>query len=350
MTSVDRRNFIALGASAAVLPVASASVMESGPIARFESLDISKSVEDNLIGQYLMPVRVSVAVGAERPFSALHFSDAHVCMADAADMLSTGIRDLRLYEMRNNPATRRIGVGLGIGMFAVQSLAAAIAYARRKGMPLLNTGDIIDFRSEANYACVAHSLKGVDVFSSLGNHEGRGLHTDSLNPRSREESDVIRLRMEQSLRQPLIVHSRVINGVKFVAFDNCGLSHYYRNDQFARIKAEFEENLPTVLMCHMPPFSEELHEAKCENGRKSGLGRPAAHNLGAYYMMDRPFEKTGASEPLKRILDFLRGRKNLKAILCGHAHMEWHGFFGDGVPVHLAGPCFDGECLEVEFI
>ena len=46
--------------------------------------------------------------------------------------------------------------------------------------------------------------------------------------------------MEQSLRQPLIVHSRVINGVKFVAFDNCGLSHYYRNDQFARIKAEFE--------------------------------------------------------------------------------------------------------------
>ena len=147
----------------------------------------------------------------------------------------------------------------------------------------------------------------------------------------------------------MLVHSRVINGVKFVAYDNCGLARFHRDEQFVRIKTEFEEGLPTVFMCHMPPFSPELHEAKCESHRKNGRERPAPNNLGAYYMMDRSFEKTGTSKAMKRLLDYLRGCKNLKAILCGHFHLEWHGTFGDGVPVHLAGPCFNGECCEISF-
>ena len=105
-----------------------------------------------------------------------------------------------------------------------------------------------------------------------------------------------------------------------------------------------------MLMCHMPPFSTALHEAKCAYHARIGRSRPAANNLNAYYMMDVPFEKSGASPDMKRILDFLRGRKNLKAILCGHLHMEWHGFFGEGVPVHVAGRGFNGECYEISFV
>ena len=344
MHKIDRRGFLALGAGAAVMPAA-ALTNPGMPLLRREALDLAKPVEDNLVAQYLKPVNVSVAVGAVKPFSALHISDAHVSMADAADILSFGSRDLRLYETRNNTPGDVYGMP-----FAVQTLAAAIAYAKRKAMPILNTGDIIDFRSEANYACLLHSFMGVDALSALGNHEGRGLHTDALNPQNRHEDDAIRLRLEQSLGQPLLVHARTINGVKFVAYDNCGLARYHRDEQFERVKSEFEEGLPTVFMCHMPPFSPELHEAKCENCRKKGVGLPAANNLGAYYMMDRPFEKTGVSKSLKRLLDYLRGRKNLKAILCGHNHMEWHGTFGDGVPVHLAGPCFNGECYEISFV
>ena len=345
MIGINRRNFLTLGASAAVLPSVAALTDPGKPVTRRDRLDLSKSVEDNLISHYLQPVRISIAVGAQKPFSALHFSDAHVSMADAADILGFGARDLRLYEVRNNAPGGVYGLP-----FAVQSLAAAIAYARRKGLLMLNTGDIIDFRSEANYACIAHSLKGADVFSALGNHEGRGLHTDGLNPRNRDEDDAVRLRLEQELGQPLLVHSRIINGVKFVAFDNCGLARFHRDEQLVRIKTEFAEGLPTVLMCHMPPFSPELHEAKCESHRKNGRERPAPNNLNAYYMMDRPFEKSGASKEMKRLLDYLRGCRNLKAILCGHSHLEWHGTFGDGVPVHLAGPCFNGECYEIEFV
>lgn len=346
MHKINRRHFLAAGAGAALLPAVTAkSPPSQDDRAQMKArIDVNAPVEDNLIANYLRPKRLSVAVGATEPFCALHFSDSHVSMADAADLLWGTSKELRLYEARNNGQSGDAGFP-----FAVQTLAAVIAYAKRRGIPLLNTGDVVDFRSEANISCLARSLKGVDIFSSLGNHEGRGLHASKLLPQSQADDDALRLRFEQAIGNPLLVASRIINGVKFVAFDNCGLARHRRAEQFARIKAEFEEGLPSVLMCHMPPFSVALHEAKCEHHVRVGRSRPAAGNLNAYYMMDVPFEKSGASSDMKRILDFLRGRKNLKAILCGHLHMEWHGIFGDGVPVHIAGRGFDGECYEISF-
>ena len=345
MHEISRRHFLAAGAGAALLPAAiAAQPGADDPEKMKERIDVNAPVADNLIGKYLKPRQITIAAGAEAPFAALHFSDSHISMADAADILWGTSKELRLYEARNNGAS-----GNGGFPFAVQSLAAVIAYAKRKYLHLLNTGDIIDFRSEANIACIARSLNGLDIFSSLGNHEGRGLHASDLLPKNQTDDDALRVRFEQAIGNPLFVASRIINGVKFVAFDNCGLARYHRAEQFERIKAEFETGHPTVLMCHMPPFSQALHEAKCAHHAQTGRSRPAANNLNAYYMMDVPFEKSGASSDMKRILDFLRGRKNLKAILCGHLHMEWHGIFGDGVPVHVAGRGFNGECYEIAF-
>lgn len=70
-------------------------------------------------------------------------------MADPAELLSWTSKELRLYEARNN------GVhGEGGFPFAVQSLAATVAYARKKKIMMLNTGDVFDFRSEMNIACI----------------------------------------------------------------------------------------------------------------------------------------------------------------------------------------------------
>ena len=345
-TEIGRRRFLALGAGAALLPAAASTLPGAVDQSKMrERINPDAPLEDNLIANYLKPKRLSIAVGPERPFTALHFSDSHISMADPADILWGNSRMLSLYELRNNGPC-----GKGGFQFAVQSLAATIAYARRKNLHLLNTGDIMDFRSEANIDCISRSLKGLDIFSALGNHEGRGHHSRELNPQSKADDDALRARFEQALGNPLLVASRVINGVKFVAFDNCGLARHYRAEQFERIKAEFEEGLPSVLMCHMPPFSPALHEATCEMHRQRGRSLPAADNLNAYYMMDVPFGKSGASSDMKKLLGFLRRRKNLKAILCGHLHFEWSGTFGDGVPVHVAGRGFNGECYEISFV
>ena len=150
MTDLNRRGFLALGAMGMFAPAMAAISDATQPLERQKRLDLKAPLEDNLINQYLQPKQIKLSVGAKKPFAALHFSDTHVSMADAADILSYGAKDLRLYEARNNGIFGRGGFP-----FAVQSLAATLAYAKRKGIPMLNTGDLFDFRSEANIAAIA---------------------------------------------------------------------------------------------------------------------------------------------------------------------------------------------------
>lgn len=345
MTMLNRRGFLAVGAGALVAPTLAAISDAKNPIERSKRIKVKEPLEDNLINEYLQPKAMSLSVGAKKPFSALHFSDTHVSMADAADILSGKAEELRLYEVRNHGVFEHGGFP-----FALPSLAATIAYAKRKKIPLLNTGDLFDFRSEANIACIAHSFKGVDVFSSLGNHEGHGLHSKGLNPQTPSAEEALRARYEKAIGNPLVVASRIINGVNFVAFDNCEMSRFIRDKMVDRIQAELEKGLPTVLMCHMPPFSKELHEAVMEIHRvRKASYFPKENNLTSYYMMGEDYLKSKAPKAFRRLFEYLAGRDNLKAILCGHLHFEWQGTFAGKVPVVVAGRNFNGECYEIAF-
>ena len=341
---VGRRTFMAMGAGALALSSKAAISDATDRAGRRKLINVKASLEDNLINEYLQPKSVTLDVGAKTPFSALHFSDTHVSMLDAGELLSWTAKELSLYEARNN------GVfGKGGFPFAMQSLAATIAYARRKGIPMLNTGDLFDFRSEMNLACIRNSFAGQDVFSALGNHEGWGLHTFRLNPGTAAEEDALRKKFEEAIGNPLLLASRTINGVNFVAFDNSIFAKRRRMEQFAMLKDEFAKGLPTVLMCHMPPFSRELHEANCELLRKRGNPVPKDDNLNGYYMMGEDFAKTKVPLLMKDMMSFIKGQKNLKAFLCGHLHFEWQGLFDGRVPVLVAGRNFNGECYEILF-
>ena len=345
MKNISRRGFLAVGAGALAVPTLAAISDPTQPIERRKRINLKASLEDNLINEFLQPKPLELKVGAAKPFTALHFSDTHVSMMDAADILSGKVKELSLYEARNHGLFGRGGFP-----FAVQSLAATLAYAKRKKIPMLNTGDLFDFRSEANIACIANSFKGADVFSSLGNHEGHGLHSPGMNPQSAAAEDALRARYEKVIGNPLIVASRVINGVNFVAFDNCEMSRFIRDKMVDKIKAELEKGLPTVLMCHMPPFSKELHETVMEIHRvRNASYFPKENNLTSYYMMGEDYLKSKAPKAFTRLFEYLAGRDNLKAILCGHLHFEWQGMFNGKVPIVIAGRNFNGECYEIAF-
>ena len=345
MTALNRRGFLALGATGMFAPAFAAISDPTQPLERRKRINLKASLEDNLINEFLQPKPLTLKVGAAKPFTALHFSDTHVSMMDAADILSGKVKELSLYEARNHGLFGRGGFP-----FAVQSLAATLAYAKRKNVPMLNTGDLFDFRSEANIACIANSFKGADVFSSLGNHEGHGLHSPGMNPQTAAAEDALRARYEKAIGNPLIVASRVINGVNFVAFDNCEMSRFVRDKMVDGIKVELEKGLPTVLMCHMPPFSKELHEAVMEIHRvRKASYFPKENNLTSYYMMGEDYLKSHAPKAFRRLFEYLSGRDNLKAILCGHLHFEWQGTFNGKVPVVVAGRNFNGECYEISF-
>ena len=351
MTDINRRGFIATGVGAAfALPAFARSEPRTlsdpkEPIRRRGRIDVEAPLEDNLIREYLLPSAFSLNIGVAEPFKVLHFSDTHLCMMDAADILAGQSRELSLYEARNHGLFGRGGFP-----FAVPSLAATLAHARQLNVPLLNTGDLFDFRSEANIAAVAHSFKGADVFSSLGNHEGHGLHSAGHNPTTAAEEDALRARYEAAIGNPMVTASRVINGVNFDAFDNCEMSRFVRDRRVERIEAEFTKGLPTVLMCHMPPYLPELHEAFVRQAEACNSPYvPKCGGYGSYYMLGEDVEQSRAPAAFRRLIAFLRRQRNLKAILCGHLHFEWRGTFGDGVPVVVAGGNFNGECNEITF-
>ena len=265
-------------------------------------------------------------------------------MADVVDVLSFGSPDLRLFERRNNDQ-----YGKGGFPFSVQMLAATITYARKKGSLLLNTGDLFDFNSDANLSCVARAFAGQNILSAIGNHESRGFHTAKNNPCNVQEDDALRAKFEKAYGHSVLVSSRIVNGVNFVAFDNCGLARYHRDEQYTLLKEEFSKGLPTVLLCHMPPFMDDLHEALLEQHKQKNQNPPKDNNLNAYYMMTKDAFKTKASRSILKLTDLIREQNNLRAILCGHLHFAWRGMLDNRVPVVVAGRNAGGECYEITF-
>ena len=337
MVGIERRSFLRLGglALAASAAGASAAAPAAAPKKRGGMYpEVQRPIDEVLVEKYLKPVRVSLAVGAKAPFKALHFSDSHVSQSDAQDLLDGDECAMILYNARYP----RFPV-------SVQSLAAVCAYGRRNKTLLLNTGDLFDFRSEANLRCVERAFKGVDVFSCLGNHEGGGHHSKGMNPQTKEARDALRARYEKALGNPLLVASRVVNGVNFVAFDNGGLERDHVKEQAAAIKAEFAKGLPVVLMCHKPIYTPELIVDMCE---KRNRPRPS-RNLHGYVMLGEEACETKPHAVTRDLVEFLRRQHNLKAVLCGHLHFEWRGTFNGNVPMLVAGGNFEGAAYEISF-
>ena len=100
--NVGRRDFLTIGAGAFMLPAVAAISDAKDRTSRRKRLNAKASIEENLIKEYLQPTPLKLDVGAEKPFSALHFSDTHISMADPAELLSWTTKELNLYERRNN--------------------------------------------------------------------------------------------------------------------------------------------------------------------------------------------------------------------------------------------------------
>ncbi|MDD4018845.1 MAG: metallophosphoesterase [Kiritimatiellae bacterium] len=320
---LNRRGFIGWGAG--MLLAHALPPLFAAPAVSAEA----KPIADLLIDRHLKVSSVSLAIGAEKPFKALHFSDTHLSLSDVHDLLAGEEKALALYEARRP----RFPV-------SVQALAATIAYAGKKGMTLLNTGDLFDYRSEANLDCVGRCFAGKDIFSSLGNHESYGHHAREMCPQTAEAADSLRKRYETAIGNPLLVASRVVSGVNFVAFDNGGLERWLLRERLVAIKAALAKNFPVVLMCHMPFETEAMREAIARHESvKRGKAWTMPANTGGYLM-----GKTDAE-----LLDFLRTRKSeIKAILAGHLHFEWQGEW-EGVPMLVAGGNYEGRVREISF-
>ena len=211
---IDRRTFVGLGFSSFAAYMAKRAAFAALPEGYEAASDFN-------------PTPLELAVGATKPFRALHFSDSHLNFMSAAEQVNDGAK--RAFKNR-----------VPVFPQSLVNFQASVDHARRNGLLMLHTGDLVDYESEANYAISGSTLgKMADFHFAIGNHE-------YWNPKGGKTRDEIRSRAQKAFANDVQVASRVVNGVNFVAFDDA--NNNVSADVCRRVKDEFAKGLPVVLM------------------------------------------------------------------------------------------------------
>lgn len=257
--TVDRRGFLA----------SLAGWVAAGPLCAGEARTAKYDVR-----------QVAVACGLPKPFRVLHLSDSHLVALSAKE---------RENPLREKLARERLATHQG--REAAQGLADMAAYAKAHGLPIVHTGDLIDFLGEAELAAAARFVSDTGAFVAAGNHEWcYHMYTKKESPHYLRELFLARLC--EVYQNDLDCSAKVMGGVNFVQFDNW--NYQIGEKQNAFIRQELGRGLPTALMCHCP-ILEMLEPVPKQAWRK-----PTACTRDA--------------------LAYLQSCENLRVALCGHRH------------------------------
>lgn len=282
--------------------------------------------------QVLKVQQIEIPVGLGKPFKAFHISDTHLNFFDAADFASASSekREFLHYRWCRFPQ-------------ALQSFYASLDYAAVGGLPLLHTGDLVDYASDGNDRVLKRSVLGINMHFAIGNHEYQNCEDDHYA----KDKSAARSRLQPFFRNDLAVASRVMGGVNFVAFDNA--LHNLSPEVVNGVKREFEKGIPVVLMCHVPPtYTMKFRENARESKRRIAVGMGAdPSSLPLDPLPDNPADSH--DEITRSFYEWLKGRKALKAILCGHTHYAEIDDFSESAKMYVAGGNYEGHAYEITF-
>lgn len=281
--------------------------------------------------------KITIPVGADTPFQMLHMSDNHLCLADARDN-----------ERKNALAVSRANAFTGgCPQKLLDHLTDLMHLAGTENLPILHTGDMIDFVSEANLDYTKNVFTGYDVFAAAGNHEfsqyvGEAWEDEAYKAQSFDH-------VKAAFPGNFWFQTRVVNGVKFAAVDN---NYYYvTEEQLHLFRGAAADGMPLVLIMHNPLYSADMYR-QVTAGKKPedppylfGCPEPLLRTLNDHrYRQQKPDETTVA------FLDLCNSLPNLKAVLAGHLHKYYESRLDSGVPQYVAGAGYHGEANLYTFI
>ncbi len=280
----------------------------------------------------------TIRIGLEKPVKILHLSDTHFCAADEHD--SPAVQGM---------AARRLkGAFLDTdGADRIRSYwDQSVAYAKENNLPIIHTGDLIDFLSHGNAVLAKELLDDVDYFFAAGNHE-----FCHYVGRARED---LAYKMEQlfyiqpSINHNLLFASRVIGGINFVSVDD----GYYLFADWQRecLEREVAKGLPIVLIIHNPLHTDALYDVMLNEKKQ-----PCAYLTGTPEEMMRGYDahrykQQLADEPTRRFIDYVSKTPLIRAVLAGHLHFNYNDMLPWGIPQYVTGGGFLGDAREITFI
>ena len=326
------------------------AVASAGVLPAFALDDRQQWYEPEVTGEALLrqpvlegfkPTVIEIKAGATKPFEMLHISDSHLVTLGADDLARSDKKDIAYFRTRLSAFKHPKNV---------EMFAAALAYAKAKNLPILHTGDLLDFVTEGGLAQARRDMAGRDWFYAIGNHEYSGSGKPSPKPAWLKDA---RGRMEKTFPNAISCASRIVNGVNIVAIDNVGMSKDVFEAQFAAIKAEFAKGLPTVLAYHIPFYTQDLaeHSVNVVQTTPNHWARnilKSVADLNSGWLAACPGK--GDLKINKTLVEWLPKQKNLKALLCGHKHFEYHSQFCENVTQYICGATFNGNAYHIRFV
>jgi 3',5'-cyclic AMP phosphodiesterase CpdA len=264
-------------------------------------------------------------IGVATPFRVLHATDTHLVFADLRD----GERKVALAEKRKR-----------IFPQAEEALAFAERTAAEMGLPLLHTGDLIDFVSVANLEAVARFTAATDCFAAAGNHEFSLYVGEAKEDAAYRNQSLVAV--QAAFKNDIRMAARVIGGANFVALDN---GYYlFEREQLDFLKNEVAKGLPVVLLFHNPLYDEALYKLMMQRSPCAYLvGVPEA--LMQTYPKDR-FAQQLADAVTRETVEYIQNEPQIKGIITGHLHFNYEGMFGDRIPQVMTS-CTDLRLIEI---
>ena len=272
-------------------------------------------------------IRNTLNIGLGKTVRILHASDTHLPLADDRDeprKVELGIARTRAFPQ------------------ASQWLQEMSRASREMGLPILHTGDIIDFVSVANLEAVKSFTEENDLFMAAGNHEFALYLGEALEDAAYRNQSLPRV--QACFTNDIRMDSRIIDGLNFVALDN----GYYKFDaeQLAFLKEQAALGLPIILMIHTPLYEPAFYKDAMERFSDSAYLVGVPDELRANYASDGLRDYQAADAITRETIDYIAGEPLVKAILTGHMHYDYDSVFADRIP-QLCTDC--GTLRVVEF-
>ena len=265
-----------------------------------------------------------INAGASKPFKVLHATDTHLCYADLRD----GDRKVKLSLDRKKYFPD-----------ADNAFDYFKKFAKDNNLPIVYTGDLIDFVSELNLEKVKEFTDDYDCIFSAGNHEF-SLYVGEAKEDANYRNQSL-LKVQNAFKNDIRASSRVINGVKFVCLDN---SYYnFEEEQLSFLIKEVKDGLPIILLLHNPLFEKDLYDRTMSiNPCAYLVGVPV--DLMQNYPKDR-FEQQLPDDITLKTVDYIKNQSLIKGIIAGHLHFNYEGVFGS-IP-QLVSSCTDFRLIEI---
>ena len=273
--------------------------------------------------------KVRIEAGLKKPLKFLHISDLHMAICDERDPKSLPKAHGRNKLMRNP-----------------QNLWKPIVqYAKKRNMPLLCTGDILDFGTQKGYEFLKESVAEDTYVFSSGNHE----YFRWVNPAPEYNVKDVIEKTKACFKYDLEFSSHIVGGLNIISIDNANMNFTPR--QYELYLKEVQRGLPIIILCHTPLYTQKFYEqflSDPENKSPNLCATPVEklqhlaekfNNKGVLNQRASAFTEMFAAQ--------IKREKLVKGVLCGHLHMQINDTFESGAVQTCADAAFKKELQEI---